>query len=64
MIQVKDLTVDELKIIISETVKDSLQDIVEDILALSNEEYLSSIEEARNDYKAGRVKAFEELFDV
>jgi hypothetical protein len=41
-----------------------LQDIVEDILALSNEEYLSSIEEARNDYKAGRVKAFEELFDV
>ena len=34
MIQVKDLTVDELKAIISETVKDSLQDIVEKYLIL------------------------------
>jgi len=62
MTKVKDLTVEELKTIISDTVKDSMQDIVEDMLALSSEEYLRSIEEARNDYKEGRIKSFEDIF--
>jgi hypothetical protein len=62
MTKVKDLTVEELKTVISDTVKDSMQDIVEDMLALSNEEYLRSIEEARNDYREGRVKSFEDIF--
>lgn len=62
MTKVKDLTVEELKTIISDTVKDSMQDIVEDMLALSSEEYLRSIEEARDDYKEGRIKSFEDIF--
>ena len=62
MAKVKDLTVEELKTVISDTVKDSMQDIVEDMLALSNEAYLRSIEEARNDYREGRVKSFEDIF--
>lgn len=62
MTKVKDLTVEELKTIISDTVKDSMQDIVEDMLALSSEEYVRSIEEARSDYKEGRVKSFEDIF--
>jgi len=62
MTKVKDLTVEELKTVISDTVKDSMEDIVEDMLALSNEEYLRSIEEARNDYREGRVKSFEDIF--
>ena len=62
MTKVKDLTVEELRTIISDTVKDSMQDIVEDMLALSSDEYLRSIEEARNDYKEGRVKSFEDIF--
>lgn len=62
MAKVKDLTVDELKTIISDTVKDSMQDIIEDMLALSSEEYLRSIDEARKDYKEGRVKSFEDVF--
>ena len=60
---VSDLTVKELKEIISDTVKDSMEDIIEEIMALQSEEYIRSIKEARKDYKKGRVKSFEELFE-
>ncbi|GBD03927.1 hypothetical protein HRbin19_01228 [bacterium HR19] len=59
--KVKDLTVEELKTLILEIVKESIEDIIEDILALSSEEYLRSIEEARKDYKEGRIKRIEEI---
>ena len=62
--KVKDLTVGELKSLISDTIKDSLEDLIEDIVALSSEEYLRSIEEARTDYKKGRIKYLEEISDV
>jgi len=41
-----------------------MEDLIEDILALSSDEYLRSIEEARKDYKEGRKRYFEEIFDV
>ncbi len=63
-IKVKDLTVEELKSLISDTIKESLEDIVEDILALSSEEYIHSIEEARLDYREGRTKSLEEITDA
>ncbi|WP_457554831.1 hypothetical protein [Candidatus Pyrohabitans sp.] len=44
--------------------KKAVEDLIEDILALSSDEYLRSIEEAREDYRSGRVKSFEEVFDV
>jgi len=62
--KVKDLTVGELKSLISDTIKESLEDLIEDIVALSSDEYLRSIEEARSDYKGGRIKYFEEISDV
>ena len=62
--KVRDLTVEELRALISSAVKDALEDLVEDLLALSSEEYILSVEEARRDYKEGRVKRFEEVFDV
>ena len=62
--KVKDLTVGELKSLISDTIKESLEDLIEDIVALSSDEYLRSIEEARSDYKRGRIKYFEEISDV
>lgn len=37
-------------------------DLFEDLLALSNKDYLDSIKEARKDYKKGKVKTFEEVF--
>lgn len=62
--KVKDLTVDELKSIITETVKGTIEDLIEDVLALSSQKYLKSIEEARNDYKKGDLKSLEEISDV
>lgn len=37
-------------------------DLFEDLLVLANNDYLKSIKEAREDYKKGRVKTFEEVF--
>jgi hypothetical protein len=54
--KVKDLTVVELHSLISDTVKGTMEDFIEDILALSSDDYLHSINEARSDYKEGRVK--------
>lgn len=57
----RDLTVEEFKILISDTIKENLEDLVEDMAALSSREYLKSIEEAREDYRRGRVKRLEEI---
>ena len=62
--KVKDLTVEELKSLISETIKESFEDLIEDIVALSSDEYLRSIEGARRDYKEGKIKYLEEISDV
>jgi hypothetical protein len=59
--KVQDLTIDELKTIISDTVKDTVGDMIEDIIALSSKEYIDSVKEARKDYKAGRTKKFEDV---
>ena len=60
--KVKDLTVGELQSLISTTVRGVLEDLIEDIQALSSDEYLRSIEEASNDYKEGKVKYLEDVF--
>jgi hypothetical protein len=62
--KVKDLTVVELQSLISDAVRGAIEDLIEDILALSSDEYLRSIEEARSDYKEGNVNYLEELYDV
>ncbi len=59
---VKDLTVGELKNIIQKAIKETFEDELEDYIALRNKEYLQSIRDAREDYKAGNIKKFEELF--
>jgi len=62
--KVKDLTIEELQALISDAVREAMEDLIEDILALSSDNYLKSIEEARSDYKEGKVKYLEEIFDV
>ena len=61
--KVSELTVDELKELISATVKEGMEDALEDLMALESEEYQNSIKEAREDYKKGRTKDFSELFE-
>ena len=60
--KVQDLTIDELRTIISDTVKDTVGDMIEDIIALSSKEYIDSVKEARNDYKESRTKIFEGMY--
>ena len=58
--RVADITVAELQVVISDTVNAAMKDYIEDIAALSNDNYKKSIKEAREDYKKGMTKSFEE----
>lgn len=60
-IKVKDMTAEELQKLIAETINSVVEDLMEDILGLSSESYLKSIEEARNDYKDGKTTSLEDL---
>ena len=59
--KVSDLTVAELKEIIDKSVKEAIEDYLEDLDTLSSSKYIDSIKEARADYKAGRVTRVEDL---
>jgi len=50
------LTIDKLKNLISSIVYETMEDFLEDLKALSSKDYVNSIREAREDYKAGDVK--------
>ena len=62
--KVSDLTIEQLKKIVDELVKQNLEDIVEDIEALTSKRFIKSIEKSRKEYKEGKFKTFEEVFDV
>jgi len=62
--KIKDLTVKEFRTLISETIKEMLEDIIEDFLALTSDQFVKSIEEARADYKEGKFKKLEEILDA
>lgn len=51
--KINDLTVGELRKIISEVVAEILEDILEEREALSSNNFINSIKEAREDYKSG-----------
>jgi hypothetical protein len=62
-VKVKELTVNELNKLISNSVREAIEDVLEDLLALNNPEFIASIKNARADYKEGRVKSFKEVFE-
>ena len=62
--KIKELTENEFVFLVEEIVRKIMEDISEDFLALASKNYLDSIEEARRDYKEGKVKSFEEVFNV
>jgi hypothetical protein len=61
-VKVSELTVSELNNIISTAVREAMEDVLEDILALGSSKFVASIKEAREDYRKGRVKSFKEVF--
>jgi lipoate-protein ligase A len=60
---VKDLSVEELRTLVRDTVEQTLEDSLEELQALSSESFLHSIEEARKDYREGRVTTLSDLLD-
>lgn len=64
MPKVAELSVEEFKSLIHDTVEESIDELFEDMLAMTSPEYLKSICEAREDFRAGRVKSFEEAFNA
>lgn len=60
---VKDMSVDDLREMIEDTVRRTLENYVEDLQALSSASYLDSIQEAREDYRHGRTVPIEDLLN-
>ncbi|MBD3191660.1 MAG: hypothetical protein GF308_13515 [Candidatus Heimdallarchaeota archaeon] len=60
-IKVKDMTAEELQKLITDAVTNAVEDLMEDILGLSSESYLKSIEEARKEYQEGKITKLEDL---
>jgi hypothetical protein len=56
---VNELSVDELRTVIRDTVEQTLEDRLEDLQALASRSFRRSIEEAREDFRAGRVTALD-----
>ncbi len=61
--KIKDLTVQELRDVVSNIVKETMEEFIEDMLALSSKGYLLSIEEPKGD-EGIKVKQIEETFDA
>jgi len=60
--KISDLTVNELKSLITKTVQEAIENYIEDLKALSSKDFVNSIKEAREDYKAGDFKDSKEVF--
>jgi hypothetical protein len=60
---VKDMSTDDLREMIEDTVRQTLENYLEDVQGLSSVAYLDSIAEAREDYRQGRTVSLEDLMN-
>lgn len=60
-LKVSDLTIEQMKELIAETVRISVEELLEDFIASNSPGYLGSIREAREEYKRGEVTSLELL---
>ncbi|NCS90097.1 MAG: hypothetical protein CO127_07375 [Ignavibacteria bacterium CG_4_9_14_3_um_filter_36_18] len=61
---VNELTIGELKTLISETVKETIEEVIENMEALASKNFINSVHEAREEYKTGKTTKLEDLFNV
>jgi len=61
---INELTIGELKTLISETVKETMEDVLESMEALSSLTFINAVKEAREEYTAGKTTKLEDLFNV
>ncbi|MCY7361066.1 MAG: hypothetical protein LH629_03205 [Ignavibacteria bacterium] len=62
--KVSDLTVSQLKDIISIAVQENVEDILEDLKLIPDSDFKKSIEEARQEYKEGKVTGIDDILNV
>jgi len=62
--KVSELTVSQLKDLISAIVQEKIEDTIEDIKSLLDEDYIQSIKEARSEYKSGKVTGIDDTLDA
>lgn len=62
--KVSNLTVTELKVLISDVVEEKIEDAIEDIKSLLDNDFLKTIEEARKEYKEGKVTSIDDILNV
>lgn len=63
-IKLNELTVAEFKLLIPESLKNVIENLLEDIEASQSKSYLDSIREAREDYKAGRLTSHDDIENI
>lgn len=51
--KISELTIEELKTLINESVKEAVEEALENIEAISSSSYLKSVKESREEYKKG-----------
>ena len=57
----ENMTGDELKSLIQDTVKETIEDYMEDLTALLSENYKQSVKEAREEYNSGETIPLEDI---
>ncbi|HMQ78411.1 MAG TPA: hypothetical protein PKE39_12400 [Ignavibacteria bacterium] len=62
--KVNELTVDELRNLISNVVQEKLDDMLEDVKLMLDSEYVNSIKEAREEYKQGKVTSIDDILST
>ena len=59
--RVADMTVEELKTLINQSVQESMEGVMEDMAALASPAHLKSIENARRQYERGEITSLDEV---
>lgn len=59
---VRDLSVEEFKALIERTVREAIENEIEDEAALKSQSYVTSVAEARRDFAEGKTKSLSDLF--
>jgi hypothetical protein len=59
--KIAEMTRDEFKCLIADSIREAVEDVLEDLMALQSPNFFKSIEESRREYERGEVRSLEEL---
>jgi len=62
--KLQELKVEDLKGLISKAVRETMEEVLEDLSAKGSKQFLDSVQEAREDFREGRVQDLDDLKDA